>query len=120
MEKKNIDLKERTFKFANDIIGFVNLLESNKITSIVIYQIVKSSTSFGANYRAAKRSRSDKEFIAKLNIVLEEIDETLYWLEIIKEQKWVNDIQLEILIKEANELVSIFTSSLIKMNKKVS
>lgn len=119
MEKKNSDLKERTFKFANDIIHFIGLIENNKVTSVITYQLIKSSTSVGANYRAAKRARSDKEFISKLNIVLEEVDETLYWLEIIKEQKWVNGTLLDILMKEAHELVSIFTSSLIKMNKKL-
>ena len=84
--KKN-DLINRTFTFSNDVIKFVDLLPDRKASSVVSYQILKSATSVGANYRATQRARSDKEFISKLNIVLEEADETLFWLQIIKEQK---------------------------------
>jgi four helix bundle protein len=68
--------------------------------------------SVGANYRAAFRARSDKEFISKLSIVLEESDESLYWLEIIQEMNWLPSESLSPLISEANELTAIFVSSL--------
>jgi len=114
------DLKDRTFKFSIDIIDLVELLPKNKATSVISYQILKSGTSVGANYRAAKRARSDKEFIAKINIVLEEADETLFWLELIKGKKWEidNPDLFEKLFKEANELTAIFTSTLKTMKKK--
>ena len=84
---------------------------------MVFFQLLKSATSVGANYRAAKRARSNKEFISKINIVLEEVDETLYWLEIIK-QKWIEGDVLGMLLKESDELTAIFTKTLISMNQK--
>ena len=110
------DLKNRTFRFSIDIIDMVELLPKNKATSVVSYQILKSGTSVGANYRAAKRARSNKEFISKINIVLEEADETLFWLEIIKTKKWLNGEILNKLLNEANELTAIFTSTLKTIN----
>jgi len=84
---------------------------------VVFFQLLKSATSVGANYRAAKRARSNKEFISKIHIVLEEVDETLYWLEIIK-QKWIEGDVLGMLLKESDELTAIFTKTLISMNQK--
>jgi len=112
------DLKARTFKFSLDIIDLVDFLPNNSAKRVVSYQILKSGTSVGANYRAAKRARSDREFISKINIVLEEVDETLFWLEVIKAKKWVQDGRLDKLLKEADELTAIFVSTLITMNKK--
>jgi four helix bundle protein len=80
--------------------------------SNVSNQLIRSSMSVGANYRAACRDRSDNEFISKLSIVLEESDETLYWLEIIQEMNWLPSESLSPLIVEANELTAIFVSSL--------
>ena len=113
------DLKKRTFVFASNILDIVDLLPKKTATNVIAYQIAKSCTSVGANYRAAKRARSDKEFVSKINIVLEEVDETLYWLEIIKEKKWINNILLSPLIKEADELTAIFVSTLKTMNNKL-
>ena len=113
------DLKDRTFKFSINIINLVELLPKIKATSVISYQILKSGTSVGANYRAAKRARSNKEFIAKINIVLEEADETLFWLEIIKVKNWISDNLLSELLKEANELTAIFASTLKTMNSKI-
>jgi four helix bundle protein len=112
------NLKERTFRFSNNMISFVELMPERKASSVVSFQLLKSATSVGANYRAAKRARSNKEFISKINIVLEEVDETLYWLEIIKEQKWVEGDVLGMLLKESDELTAIFTKTLITMNQK--
>ena len=73
-----IDLRNRTFKFALMIVKLIEKFPKSKTTDVIAYQIVKSGTSVGANYRAALRGRSDREFISKINIVLEEVDETLY------------------------------------------
>ncbi|RLD65485.1 MAG: four helix bundle protein [Bacteroidetes bacterium] len=112
------DLKARTFKFSIDVISLVEMLPKNQATGVISYQILKSGTSVGANYRAAKRGRSDREFISKINIVLEEADETLFWLEVIKEKNWIQNELLDMLLKEADELTAIFTSTLITMNRK--
>ena len=69
MEK--VDLKIRTKQFAVDTIRFINELPKSKANDVISYQIIKSSTSVAANYRAALRGRSSAEFISKLNIVLE-------------------------------------------------
>ena len=74
-------------------------------------QLLRSSTSVGANYRAACRARSRAEFASKLGIVLEEADEAVFWLELNQELAFFPKAKLDALIKEANELVSIFVSS---------
>ena len=66
----------------------------------------------GANYRAVCRARSDREFISKMEIVLEESVETLFWLEIIMDKQWIAKQVLEPIWKEGNELIAIFVSSL--------
>jgi four helix bundle protein len=75
-------------------------------------QLVRSGTSIGANYRAACGGRSRAEFVAKLGIVLEEADETVFWLELLQEAAIFPETKLHSICKEANELVSIFVSSL--------
>ena len=84
-------------------------------------QIIRSGTSPGANYRAACLGKSDKDFLNKLKIVEEELDETIYWLEIIKDEELVKPKLLEGLLKENEELMRIIVSSIktmrIKLNK---
>jgi four helix bundle protein len=74
-------------------------------------QLVRSATSVGANYRAACRSRSRAEFAAKLGVVAEEADESVYWLELVREGKLLPDSKVTALLEEANELTAIFTSA---------
>jgi len=115
---ENFDLKKRTFRFSSAIIDLVELLPKTKATDVISYQLLKSGTSVGANYRAALRGRSNREFVSKINIVLEEADESLFWLELITEKKWVNDKLLPQLHKEADELTSIFVKTLKTMGRK--
>ena len=75
-------------------------------------QVFRSGTSVGANYRAACRGRSRAEFIAKMGVVLEEADETLYWLELLVESAIVKPVLLKDLMAEANALVAIFVATL--------
>ena len=99
---KNV-LKKR---FEN--ISLCDSLNSCKANTIITYQLVKSATSVGANYRAACVARSRAEFYSKICIVAEEIDETIYWLELIKEGGLSNDIQkLNDVLKESKELSKI-------------
>ena len=108
------ELKSRTKKYGIEMIRFLYSLPKENITSAIVNQLVRSATSIGANYRAAMRSRSDKEFIAKMGIIVEEADETLYWLEIMNEVSQFNKAknEIDILMKEANELTAIFVSTL--------
>jgi four helix bundle protein len=105
-------LKERTRKFAVDIIQFCNSLKACKASSVIIYQLVKSATSTGANYRAACRARSKPEFFSKVCIVVEEADESEYWLEIIKESNLsIELVELERLTIEAGEITKIMAKA---------
>lgn len=106
------NLKKRTRKFAIDIIDFCNSLKTCKASSVVTYQLVKSATSTGANYRAACRARSGSEFFSKICIVVEEADESEYWLEIINDAKLSSDeVKLKSLLKEANEITRIMAKT---------
>jgi len=106
------DLKQRTRQFALRIIRLYRSLPRTEESHILGKQLLRSGTSVGANYRAACRARSKAEFIAKLGIVLEESDETIFWLELLKEAGVGNSESLQPLIKEADELTSIFVASL--------
>ena len=78
-------MKAKTKKFAVDIIHFCNTLPNSQAIRTISYQIIKSATSTGANYRAACRGRSKAEFHSKISIVIEEADESQYWLELIED-----------------------------------
>jgi four helix bundle protein len=113
-----IKLKNRTKDFARQIIIFCRNLPNNREGRLIGDQLFRSGTSVAANYRAACRGRSKAEFISKLSIVVEEADEAQFWLELINEMKIYDDSSVDDLIKEANELVSIFVSS-IKTTKRI-
>jgi four helix bundle protein len=104
-------LKERTKIFAINVIYFYNKLEKNDSVRIVGRQLIRSVTSVAANYRAACLARSKKEFFAKMSIVVEEADETNFWLEIIKEIKISPEIGMYILIEEGLEIVKIMSKA---------
>ena len=107
------ELKTRTKSFAIRTFKFLMAIEKNKAVDVVSYQLFKSSSSVAANYRAVCRGKSDSDFLNKLKIVDEEADESLFWLEFIKELDIVCDkIELEKLIKEADELVAIFSTAI--------
>lgn len=111
------DLKERTKKFAISIIDLVEKLPNTISGRAIGNQLVRNGTSVAANYRAASRARSDREFISKIGIVIEEADESGFWLELINEKKW---IEASNLIKESNELTAIFVSIVLKMKNRNS
>jgi four helix bundle protein len=107
------DLKERTKQFALRIVKLVNSLPKTTTGIEFGEQIFRSGTSVAANYRAACRAKSNKDFIYKLEVVLEEADETLLWLELISDSETMEKKKLEQLMDETNQLVSIFTKSII-------
>jgi len=114
------ELKIRTKKFSLMIIDLVEKLPNTISSRAIANQIVRSGTSVGANYRAVCRARSDREFIAKMTIVIEEADETLFWIENLQEKKWIDYSELNLIWKEGNELTAIFVSSLKKVKLRLN
>jgi four helix bundle protein len=106
------ELKDRTKRFAVAVIGLCRELQPTLDAKRIGGQLIDSATSVAANYRAACRARSRAEFIAKLGTVLEESDESLFWLELMVDAKLVTPDRAETLLKEADELTAIFTTSL--------
>ena len=115
MEKS--DLTERTKRFSIRIVNLTGYLADTYTARMISHQILRSGTSVGANYRAACRSKSRRDFINKLKMVEEETDETLFWLELIEACDLLKVDKTEWLKKEANELLSIFVSSLKTVRK---
>lgn len=101
------ELQDRTKAFALRILKVVDALPRTPAGRAISNQLVRSAISVGANYRAACRARSRAEFAAKLGTVLEEADESLYWLEMIRDGGLISEPKLSSLLREANELTAI-------------
>jgi four helix bundle protein len=105
------ELLTRTKKFAISIIRLSKSINDNLESRIIRNQLIRSGTSVGANYRAAIRARSQKEFFAKLSIVVEEADEVLYWLELLEETGEVSGKITKEVYSEGLELLKIFSKT---------
>jgi len=105
------ELKLRTKNFSLRVIRMIEKLPKSNSAKVIGYQLIRSATSVGANYRAACRARTKAEFISKIKIVEEESDESLYWLELIQELQFFKNVLISDLIREADELTAIFTST---------
>jgi len=105
------ELKERTKQFALRVMRLVDALPKTAAGRALGNQLIRSGTSVGANYRAACRGRSKAEFIAKIGTVVEEADESKFWLELIMDGELVQRSRVEALWKEADELTAIFVAS---------
>src|SRR5262245_42981040 len=101
----------RTKKFALDVLAFLDAIPQFGSNRRIIWQLSDSATSVGANYRAACRARSDAEFAAKIGQVLEESDESLFWLEICEARSLGERPTRLRLLREADELTAIFAAS---------
>ena len=106
------EMRGRTKQFAKRIIELCRELPNNREGRLIGNQVFKSGTSVAANYRAACRGRSKAEFVSKPGIVLEEGDETLFWLELINEMKICDENVVPSLMQECDELVAIVVSSI--------
>ena len=104
-------MKDRTKQLALGIITLCRTLPRTDEARIITRQLLRSVTSVAANYRAACRARSTAEFIAKLGIVLEEADETHFWIELLQDARIASEEKLLPILTEANQLVSIFVAS---------
>jgi four helix bundle protein len=111
LKKGGADLKARTKRFAVRVFKIVDALPRTIQGRAVANQIIRSGSLVAANYRAACRARSRAEFIAKIGIVEEEADETLFWLELIVDTDLLDLKRIAPLLKEADELVAIMAAS---------
>lgn len=113
------DLKSRTKKFTLDCLSLCSKIPKSREFDSIVRQLILSSSSVGANYRAANRAKSDRDFINKLKIVEEEADESMFWLEILLEIDSKNSKPIQELIKESNELVAITVASIKTARKRL-
>jgi len=113
-------LKQRTKRFALGIIQLVEAVPKSRSADVLGRQLLRSGTSVGANYRSACRARSAADFISKMGIVEEEVDESIYWMELLQECKLADSDKIKALTHEAGELLAITVSSIktARKNKK--
>ena len=114
----SIELQHRLKQFAYRIIPLCDSLPSKKICKIIEDQLLRSAFSAAANYRSSCKAQSIKAFKSKLSIAFEEIDESLFWLEIILELNLLKKQKLLLILKEADELTRILAASRITLEKK--
>jgi len=112
-------LKERTKSFALRVIRLFQALPESRQAQIIGTQLLRSGTSVGANYRAVCRARSKADFIAKLGVVIEEADESAYWLELLVSTGVVKEEKINSLLEEARQLTAIFNAARNTARKKV-
>ncbi|MEM7761614.1 MAG: four helix bundle protein [Cyanobacteria bacterium P01_A01_bin.40] len=113
------DLRKRTKNFALRIIRlYGSLPSSSTVAQVIGKQVLRSGTSVGAHYREAYRSRSDAEFISKIEVALQELEETVYWFELLIESNLVSENKLKNLLQEASELTAIFITSVKKVKQR--
>ncbi len=105
------DLRDRTKRFSVEVVNLIAGLPKNMVAEVLGRQVLRSATSVGANYRAACRAKSQADFINKIAIVIEEADETQFWIELLVEGKIIKRDIAASLWKEADELISIMTAS---------
>lgn len=114
------EMKNRTKEFAIRIVRIFKALPKSYDAKVIGGQLLRSGTSVAANYRAVCRARTKKEFISKLRIVLEEADETQFWLELLQDCGYIKPQKLSAILDESGELVAIFTASLITAQQRKS
>jgi four helix bundle protein len=108
----NENLKQRTRKFALDIINLVEALPNDRVSSVLGNQLLRSGTSVAANYRSATRAKSPADFIAKMGIVEEESDEAFLWMDLLEASGRLHPTKAQPLIQEAGELTAISVASI--------
>jgi four helix bundle protein len=117
-ESKRQDLKVRTREFALQIVGLYTALPKTTEAQVLGKQVLRSGTSVGAHYREACRAKSNADFISKMEGGLQELEETLYWLELLTHAKIISEQQTQFLLRESNELIAIFVTMVKKVKSK--
>ena len=110
-DESDKDLRVRTKFFALRVVKVFSSLPKTTEAQVMGKQVLRSGTSVGAHYREACRARSTWEFISKIEGGLQELEETVYWLELLVEAGIVNEERLKPLLQEADELIAILVSS---------
>ena len=118
--KPKSDLRNRLYAFSVNVIKFVSLSSRDAVNSIIVNQLVRSSTSIAANVIEAKSSSSRRDFIKFYEIALKSANETKYWLHLLKDTKdpQANDSQIILIIDECNQIANILGSSVLTLKKK--
>jgi len=111
LDQRTEQLQKRTKDFAVRIVHLFRSLPNAQEAQVIGKQLLRCGTSVGANYRAACHSRSRAEFIAKIGVVSEEADESIFWIELISDLGILKKERLEEILKEARELTAIFAAS---------
>ncbi len=113
------DLRARTKNFALRIVRMFSALPKSTEAQVLGKQVLRSGTSVAANYREASRARSDQEFISKLGVVEQELDETIMWLELLVEAEIVDEMRMEELIAETDQLIRIVVTCIKNTKKRI-
>src|SRR5262249_23620163 len=108
---KHKELKDRAKAFSLRVIKMSDALRRTRSANVISSQILRSATSMAANYRAVGKARSKAEFVAKLGVVVEEADETVFWLELLTDSGIVSPKKMREMLNEANQLMLIFSAS---------
>lgn len=115
-EQKKAAFRQRTKSYAGRIVRFYCALPKNRVELQVLgKQLLRSGTSVAANYREASRARSNAEFVSKADLCAQEADESMLWLELLREECGIMSCDLDWLLQESNELIAIFVA----MSKRV-
>jgi four helix bundle protein len=112
------EMKNRTKAFALEVIRLCEELPEKPTSRVIRNHLLKAGTSVGANYRASCRAKSAADFIAKMGIVEEEADESQFWMELLMASKIVTPLRIELLYKEAGEILAIVVASIKTARKK--
>jgi four helix bundle protein len=118
MIKENV-VRDKSLRFAVRIVNFVKTLKEERKEFIICNQVLRSGTSVGANVREALNAESIVDFAHKLGIAQKECDETCYWLELLRETEYINEIEYNSIYNDATELLKIIRSIIISTKKKI-
>lgn len=116
--KFKTDLKQRCFKFSLDVVALIDSLPNKRSAWIIADQLVRAATSIGANLIEARASSSRLEFKKFYEIALKSANETIYWLELLRDSGIGNVNKINILLKEANEISNMLGAGVIKLKRK--
>ena len=116
MDQKDNTILKLTIEFSIEVISFVEKLEEKR-KFVVANQLLKSGTSIGANVHEAQNAESKSDFIHKLKIAHKEADETMYWLELLKETNYISDLEFNSLHEQSTEVLKIIRSIIITSKK---
>jgi len=118
MNENNSILKDKSFSFAISVVRIYKFLTEEKKEFVMSKQLLRSGTSVGANIREAKNAESTMDFIHKLGIAQKECDETIYWLELLKETDYIENGKFIILSDEANQILKMIKSTILTLKQK--